>query len=124
MNERLKQLEARYMALPRRERMLLPGALCFAILLLGHLLLEVSSLGVETGPVEEPDVAPVDELSSYPLLRRLEPHLSANHATPDFEEALEARTGEGSSLLARVSGLSRLWRRSTGVPAPIVVPAS
>lgn len=35
----------------------------------------------------------------------------------------ESRTGDGS-LLARVGGLSRLWRRSTGVPAPIVVPAS
>ncbi len=28
-----------------------------------------------------------------------------------------------SALLARVGPLSRLWRRSTGVPAPIVVPA-
>lgn len=38
-------------------------------------------------------------------------------------EALESRTGEGASLLSRVGGLSRLWRRSTGVPAPIVVAA-
>jgi lysophospholipase L1-like esterase len=43
------------------------------------------------------------------------------HAVP--EDALESRTGDGS-LLARVGGLSRLWRRSTGVPAPVVVPAS
>jgi lysophospholipase L1-like esterase len=40
------------------------------------------------------------------------------------EAALESRSGDGTSLLARVGGLSRLWRRSTGVPAPIVVPAS
>jgi len=40
------------------------------------------------------------------------------------EEALESRSADGSSLLARVGSLSRLWRRSTGVPAPIVVPAS
>jgi len=40
------------------------------------------------------------------------------------EDALESRNAEGSSLLARVSNISRLWRRSTGVPAPIVVPAS
>jgi lysophospholipase L1-like esterase len=40
------------------------------------------------------------------------------------EDALEPRNAEGSSLLARVSNISRLWRRSTGVPAPIVVPAS
>jgi len=39
------------------------------------------------------------------------------------EQAMETRSGDGSSLLSRVSGLSRLWRRSTGVPAPIVVPA-
>ena len=40
------------------------------------------------------------------------------------EDALESRNPEGSSLLARVGNISRLWRRSTGVPAPIVVPAS
>lgn len=40
------------------------------------------------------------------------------------EDALEPRNAEGSSLLARVGNISRLWRRSTGVPAPIVVPAS
>jgi lysophospholipase L1-like esterase len=40
------------------------------------------------------------------------------------EEPLESRSADVGSLLARVGGLSRLWRRSTGVPAPIVVPAS
>jgi lysophospholipase L1-like esterase len=40
------------------------------------------------------------------------------------EDALESRWPDSSSLLARVGNLSRLWRRSTGVPAPIVVPAS
>ena len=39
------------------------------------------------------------------------------------EQALESRTADTGSLLARVGGVSRLWRRSTGVPAPIVVPA-
>jgi lysophospholipase L1-like esterase len=39
------------------------------------------------------------------------------------EDALESRSADSSSLLARVSNLSRLWRRSTGVPAPIVVSA-
>jgi lysophospholipase L1-like esterase len=39
------------------------------------------------------------------------------------EDALKPRNAEGSSLLARVGNFSRLWRRSTGVPAPIVVPA-
>ncbi len=40
------------------------------------------------------------------------------------EQALESRTTDTGSLLARVGGVSRLWRRSTGVPAPIVVHAS
>ncbi len=40
------------------------------------------------------------------------------------ESALETRTADVSSLLSRLGGVSRLWRRSTGVPAPIVVPAS
>jgi len=39
MKARWKQLSARFMAMPQRERYLLPGALCFAILMLGHLLL-------------------------------------------------------------------------------------
>ena len=39
------------------------------------------------------------------------------------EQALESRTADTSSLLGRMGGVSRLWRRSTGVPAPIVVPA-
>ena len=37
--------------------------------------------------------------------------------------ALETRSGRSNTLFARLGGVSRLWRRSTGVPAPIVVPA-
>lgn len=37
------------------------------------------------------------------------------------EDALETRNADVSSLLARVGNVSRLWRRSTGVPAPVVV---
>ncbi len=40
------------------------------------------------------------------------------------ESPLETRSADVSSLLSRLGGVSRLWRRSTGVPAPIVVPAS
>jgi hypothetical protein len=54
--------------------------------LLGYLLLEVSARGVQTGPVEEPDVSPIDDLSRYPILQRLEPHLSFDAAAQDFEE--------------------------------------
>jgi MSHA biogenesis protein MshJ len=38
MKARWTLLSARFAAMPRRERMLLPGAVCFAILMLGHLL--------------------------------------------------------------------------------------
>lgn len=37
MIQRWKQLGTRFAAMPRRERLLLPGALCFAILMIGHL---------------------------------------------------------------------------------------
>jgi lysophospholipase L1-like esterase len=36
----------------------------------------------------------------------------------------QSQSPVNGTLLARVGGFSRLWRRSTGVPAPIVVPAS
>ena len=71
----------------------------FSSFLLGHLLLEVSARGVETGPVEEPDVTPAGDLSAYPILRRLEPHLAQDVAAQDFEEALEALLDRMSLLL-------------------------
>jgi MSHA biogenesis protein MshJ len=37
MIQRWKQLGTRFAAMPRRERLLLPGALCFAILMIGYL---------------------------------------------------------------------------------------
>ena len=46
---------------------------------------------------------------------------ASSSVDPMPEEALESRTADGGSLLARVGSLSRLWRRSTGVPAPVVV---
>ncbi|MGX9787455.1 SGNH/GDSL hydrolase family protein [Mycobacterium sp. MMS18-G62] len=44
------------------------------------------------------------------------------HQVPD--DALESRSADLGSWLARVGNVGRLWRRSTGVPAPIVVTAS
>lgn len=41
----------------------------------------------------------------------------------DGAAALESANTEGRSLLSRLSGVVRLWHRSTGVPAPVVVPA-
>jgi AcrR family transcriptional regulator len=78
----------------------------FSSFLLGYLLLEVASRGVEIGPVEEPDMPPTDDLAQYPNVRRLEPQLSKNLADVDFEEALEA-------LLDRIGLLLPAKRRPT-----------
>jgi hypothetical protein len=40
---------------------------------------------------------------------------------PVPELPLRSRAADANTLWARVSSVSRLWRRSTGVPAPIVV---
>jgi lysophospholipase L1-like esterase len=40
------------------------------------------------------------------------------------EPALKSRSGDGANVMARIGGVSRLWRRTTGVPAPIVAPAT
>ena len=37
---------------------------------------------------------------------------------------LESRSADGGTLLSRVGGITRLWRRTTGVPAPVVAPAT
>lgn len=42
---------------------------------------------------------------------------------PSAELPLASRAAETGTIRARLYGLSRLWRRSTGVPASIVVPA-
>jgi hypothetical protein len=46
------------------------------------------------------------------------------HAERPVEPALESRSNESTTLLARVGGIGRLWRRTTGVPAPIVAPVT
>jgi TetR/AcrR family transcriptional regulator, tetracycline repressor protein len=70
----------------------------FSSFLLGHLLLEASLLGAETGPAEEPldegnsDVPNTDQkldLEKFPHIQRLEGQLSEDHAGPEFERALE-----------------------------------
>ncbi|BBY51929.1 lipase [Mycolicibacterium arabiense] len=40
------------------------------------------------------------------------------------EPALEQRSSHAAALLARIGGVGRLWRRTTGVPAPIVAPVT
>jgi lysophospholipase L1-like esterase len=40
------------------------------------------------------------------------------------EPALKSRLSDGTNVISRLGDVSRLWRRTTGVPAPIVVPAT
>ena len=70
----------------------------FSSFLLGHLLLEATLLGAQTGPAEEPldegesEVPNADQaldLANFPQIRRLEGKLSEDHATAEFERALE-----------------------------------
>jgi TetR/AcrR family tetracycline transcriptional repressor len=72
----------------------------FTSFLLGHLLLEASASGAETGPAEEPldegdaDVPPpargAIEVSDYPTLARTADLLAQDHTQAEFEAALEA----------------------------------
>jgi hypothetical protein len=70
----------------------------FSSFLLGHLLLEATLLGAQTGPAEEPldegdsDVPNADQdldVHNFPHIRRLEDKLSEDHAAAEFEQALE-----------------------------------
>ncbi len=62
----------------------------FTSFLLGHLLLEVSVLGADLGPldvVEDDDGA--EDLRDRPTVRRLRVQLSEDHSAIEFDEALE-----------------------------------
>ena len=63
------------------------------------------------------------ELAAKQLLPALCNTLGECTSDSDPEMPLESRTADVPALLSRLGGVSRLWRRSTGVPAPIVVPA-
>ena len=58
-------------------------------------------------------------LAATQLLPALCLQLGEWSADSDVEPALSSRSN-GDSLLARVGGITRLWRRTTGVPAPLV----
>jgi lysophospholipase L1-like esterase len=63
-------------------------------------------------------------LAAKQLLPALCNELGDIVVTAEPESPLVTRTSDVDTLLSRLGGVSRLWRRSTGVPAPIVVPAS
>jgi AcrR family transcriptional regulator len=63
----------------------------FSSFLLGHLLLEVSALGADIGPIEQSATgAPVQtDLTEYPRLKTLEHELSQDHSAEEFQDALD-----------------------------------
>lgn len=62
----------------------------FTSFLLGHLLLEVSNLGADIGPLDILDPAEgSSDLKEYPQVRRLGAALSEDHSAAEFEESLE-----------------------------------
>jgi AcrR family transcriptional regulator len=63
----------------------------FTSFLLGHLLLEVSSLGADVGPLDTLDDGEDEspELNEYPVVRRLSGALAEDHSAAEFEESLE-----------------------------------
>ncbi len=71
----------------------------FTSFLLGHLLLEVSTLGADVGPLDVvEDTTPDPSLEDYPTVDRLSAELSEDHAAEEFEVALE-------QLLERIAAL-------------------
>lgn len=78
----------------------------FSSFLLGHLLLEVSALGVDTTPIDEPNqpapavVPPSEVLRDYPLLVELSSHLGRYEFEAEFEDSLHNlldRLGPGTA---------------------------
>lgn len=63
-------------------------------------------------------------LAAQQLLPALRNALGEEENAPASEPALESRSLEGGNVLTRIAGISRLWRRTTGVPAPIVAHAT
>jgi AcrR family transcriptional regulator len=63
----------------------------FTSFLLGHLLLEVATLGADVGPLDVIDDGESrnEKPLSHPTVERLAPALAEDHAAAEFEEALE-----------------------------------
>jgi AcrR family transcriptional regulator len=63
----------------------------FTSFLLGHLLLEVSSLGADVGPLDSLEAGENEDpdLQQFPQVRRLSRALAEDHSAAEFEESLE-----------------------------------
>lgn len=76
----------------------------YTTFLLGQLLLEVHARGAELHPDEailDDGDPPNRNLGDYPCLQRLQPKLSEDHSTEEFEEGLEALLDRLELLVAR-----------------------
>lgn len=64
----------------------------FSSFLLGHLLLEVSALGADIGPIDQPDPrkSRPEDLDGYPRLAGLQQELTDHDSAAEFEESLES----------------------------------
>jgi lysophospholipase L1-like esterase len=63
-------------------------------------------------------------LAASQLLPALCNALGELMSTPIAVPPLPSRSHDAGALLSRVGGITRLWRRTTGVPAPIVAPVT
>jgi AcrR family transcriptional regulator len=61
----------------------------FTSFLLGHLLLEVASLGADLGPLDVVEEDTAESLEAYPNVRRLSVALREDHSAVEFEDSLE-----------------------------------
>lgn len=76
----------------------------YTTFLLGQLLLEVHARGAELHPDEailDDSDPPIRNLVGYPCLQHLQPMLSEDHSTEEFEEGLEALLDRLELLVAR-----------------------
>lgn len=64
------------------------------------------------------------DLAAKQLLPALCKALGEWNFDPADDEALETRWAHATSWLSRLGAVNRLWRRTTGVPAPVVAPVT
>ena len=79
----------------------------FTSFLLGHLLLEVSSLGADVGPldvIDDQEDANEKSLAPYPTVKRLSGSLAEDHSAVEFEESLEELLNRIALLQAESTG--------------------
>jgi hypothetical protein len=79
----------------------------FTSFLLGHLLLEVSSLGADVGPldvIDDQEDANEKSLAPYPTVKRLSGSLAEDHSAVEFLESLEELLNRIALLQAESTG--------------------